>query len=330
MFLATSTPGIPQISPPWERVALPREDVEAPKSSISANRIGPVGDSGLWVTSLNGKSWIKHEGQETWVKEAYPRGVSVEGGLVFIDANHAWAAGAVKNKAPWLASTSDGGETWHPQPAPPGSGRGGFSDVQFFDKDLGIAVGSGDLADGQPTLVAVTHDGGASWNPQMFKLDGLVSALSRVRFESRSVVWAVGGLSIYVSRDSGISWRIAHREESAVQLNGIAIENSHIFVTGGYGLILHSRDSGSTWEKLKVPAAIRDRYLNAVCFVDALHGWVGGDHGTIIATQNGGVTWQKEESGVDGLIRDLEAINGNIYAAGDGFFVLKRPTAAHR
>jgi photosystem II stability/assembly factor-like uncharacterized protein len=325
LLLAIAALGTSEAGSVWERLGTPREDVGGAKSGRDAEQIGSARTRGIWVTSVQGKSWVTGDGGETWIANSYPQDVVVEG-LTFIDSNHAWAAGAVRSQTTWLASTSDGGKTWHAAPTTPDSRPGGFVDVQFFDKDFGIAVGVGDSDQGGKSLIAITRDGGTSWKSQLFKdKDDPASVLMRVRFQSRSVVWVVGGNSIYSSHDGGASWQLAHRERGATRLDSVAIvENSGIFVAGGWGLLLRSRDSGATWERLKVPATAEHRYLCALDFADTLHGWVGGDHGTVISTGDGGETWQEENTGVDGLVRDISVIGDHVYVAGDSFFVLRR------
>lgn len=327
LLLTPGTFALPQPALLWEPVPQPRENTVAPSSSnsIDANRIGPAGNHGLWVNSLKGRTWFTQDGGRTWLQNKYPPGVVNEGGLAFIDGQHTWAAGAVKAKGTWLASTQDGGQTWHPVPTMPDARPGGFQDIQFLDGKFGIAVGVADSDEGGRSLIAVTHDGGASWKNHVFEKDQPDSALLRVHILSRSVAWTVGGASIYCTHDGGASWKIAHKEHGLARFSSIVTVNgSKIFVTGGWGLVLRSRDSGVSWEKLKLPPGIEGRYLDSACFADALHGWIGGDRGTIIATADGGATWHQEKTGVNGLIRDMAVLGNSIYAAGDTFFLLRR------
>lgn len=64
----------------------------------------------------------------------------------------------------------------------------------------------------------------------------------------------------------------------------------------GNGIILHTKNSGETWEPQKgVPGFIPQ----AVCFVDELHGWtVGSDahnDGIILYTDKGGKHWEPQD-----------------------------------
>jgi len=61
------------------------------------------------------------------------------------------------------------------------------------------------------------------------------------------------------------------------------------FAVGRSGLILRTRDGGSHWVKLKSGT---QKWLTAVCFVDASHGWVVGKSGVLLRTSNGGKTWR--------------------------------------
>lgn len=327
LVLGISTQGISQPPLVWQPVGLPREGLQNATSVSDAERVESAGRHGIWVTARGGKGWVGRTDRTRLVPISYPSGVLVDE-LAFLDSDTAYAVGAASGKGAWIASTADGGMNWQPAQGLPRSGPGGFAgfaDVQFFDRAFGISVGGGNFGEGGRILIAVTHDGGASWKFQRFATDDPNSVLSRVRFKSRSVVWAVGGESIYSSRDGGISWQLSHREPAATALSGLAVvQDSGIFVTGGWGLVLRSRDSGATWERLKVPPGIEHRYLCSLDFADARRGWVGGDNGTIIGTTDGGQTWQQEETGIHGLLRDLVVVDGYVYAADDDFFLLRR------
>jgi photosystem II stability/assembly factor-like uncharacterized protein len=190
---------------------------------------------------------------------------------------------------------------------------------------LGVAVGGGDLDAGARSFTAVTHDGGNSWATRFLDGDDAPSYLMRVRFESAHIVWAVGGKSVYSSRDGGNSWELAHRELNATLLAGLAVtKDKQIFATGGWGILIRSRDSGRTWESVPLPPDAREHFLCSVDFADGLRGWVGGDHGFIIATSDGGRSWRQEATQTDGLIRDMAVIGRRVYAVGDIMTILTR------
>jgi photosystem II stability/assembly factor-like uncharacterized protein len=290
----------------------------------SLDRVGPFFSGGVWVVSGGAKSWATKDGGKTWVSTRFPENVQIEA-LAVVSPRAAWAAGAIAGGPAWLGFTTDRGGTWISKQIAADSRPGVFSDVQFFDKARGVAVGGGDLNAGGRSLIAVTHDGGNSWNARLLDGEDSPSVLRRVRFESARVVWAVGRDAIYSSRDSGDSWQLVYREPAASDLSGLAVtKDRRIFATGGWGLLIQSSDSGRTWERVSLPPDAGDHYLGSVDFADGLRGWVGGDHGFIIGTNDGGHTWRREVTQTDGLIRDIAVIGRTVYAVADGIPVLTR------
>jgi len=65
------------------------------------------------------------------------------------------------------------------------------------------------------------------------------------------------------------------------------------WVVGFPGMLLHSTDAGSSWEKVEVPTS---EALFAMDFVDRNHGWIVGRNGTILTTADGGKTWSLQTS----------------------------------
>jgi hypothetical protein len=75
----------------------------------------------------------------------------------------------------------------------------------------------------------------------------------------------------------------------------VATVGAHVWVAGRPGsFVLHSADSGTTWEALKtnLPCAI-----HGMSFLNETVGWVVGDLGMIAGTTDGGKTWKTQRSG---------------------------------
>ncbi len=69
----------------------------------------------------------------------------------------------------------------------------------------------------------------------------------------------------------------------------------HIWAAGAPGTcVLHSGDSGQTWELFRTDQNVP---LRAITFVDAQRGWAVGALGTILATRDGGKSWRRLRSG---------------------------------
>jgi photosystem II stability/assembly factor-like uncharacterized protein len=300
----------------------------------AVDRLATAGAHRLWLTSGDGLTWLTADGGNAW--KVIKIGPASVGSVYFFDELHGWAAGetAYPDSKAILASTVDGGKSWQPagtiseSPEISSCRSSGFADVQFFDHEHGVAVGSGNGCaniDSQ-TLLAVTRDGGASWRVKLLPADNVGEGLWRVRFQSPSVVWAdTSGGSVYVSHDGGDTWGLA-RTHTKAQFQGLAVvPGAGVFVAGGFGLVLRSRDFGQTWTEAAVPQPVADKFFVGVTFADAKRGFACGTDGVIISTTDGGETWQQEPSGRTELLRDIAVLDGEVYVAGDGPIVIKRP-----
>jgi photosystem II stability/assembly factor-like uncharacterized protein len=61
----------------------------------------------------------------------------------------------------------------------------------------------------------------------------------------------------------------------------------------GYGTIIHTTDSGQTWERQGQPGQVPDVDLNAVSAIDAANAWAVGEK-VILRTRDGGQTWETQ------------------------------------
>jgi photosystem II stability/assembly factor-like uncharacterized protein len=62
---------------------------------------------------------------------------------------------------------------------------------------------------------------------------------------------------------------------------------------GDVGELAHTTDAGRTWTVVEMP-----RQVNAIFFIDSLHGWAAGN--AFFHTTNGGLTWIQ-----DNILHDL-------------------------
>ncbi|MFH0800941.1 MAG: YCF48-related protein [bacterium] len=100
---------------------------------------------------------------------------------------------------------------------------------------------------------------------------------------------------------------------------------------GGYGMIIHTNDSGNTWVRQGSVNEIPDVPLGDVCAINSMNAWVVGDssdgYGLILRTTDGGSTWVRQ--GSNGVIPDcalsgIRAVNNMIaWAAGTNGVILK-------
>lgn len=100
---------------------------------------------------------------------------------------------------------------------------------------------------------------------------------------------------------------------------------------GGYGMIIHTDNSGNTWVRQGSINEIPNVSLEDVCAINSLNAWVVGDssdgYGVILHTIDGGSTWIRQGSA--GVIPDcalfgISAVNDSIaWAAGSNGVILK-------
>ena len=74
--------------------------------------------------------------------------------------------------------------------------------------------------------------------------------------------------------------------------HAVDVVGNRIWIAGAPGTrILHSADSGSTWQVFDTGQTLP---IHSIDFVDETHGWAVGGLGTILATSDGGRTWKPQ------------------------------------
>ena len=116
---------------------------------------------------------------------------------------------------------------------------------------------------------------------------------------------------------------VLNRHEGITELLDGVVVGSEIVAVGDGGAIIHSTDSGKTWEKSEVAA---QSTLFGVSFAgDAEHGWAVGREGLILASVDGGLTWQKQwqsENRSDWFLDVLSLDQNRVIAIGkNGLYV---------
>lgn len=129
--------------------------------------------------------------------------------------------------------------------------------AKFVDDQVGYVVGYTEL-DGK--VVVKTIDGGATWAEVYVHADAFNRIGSDLEVVDANTVWLGGYTSPY--DDSG-------------------------------EVKLVTRDGGVTWNE--APRTSNRVGIDAIDFIDALHGWAVGAGGSIIATEDGGYTWQVQQ-----------------------------------
>jgi photosystem II stability/assembly factor-like uncharacterized protein len=131
---------------------------------------------------------------------------------------------------------------------------------------------------------------------------------------------AVGDDGAFAKSYDGLTW--TERQVTSVNLYGVAcVGNVRGWTVGMSGAILHTEDSGETWQAQASGVAVT---LRGVRFADGQIGWVVGDAGTILATRDGGAHWVAQDSGVTVNLNAVTTMGDgvNAWAVGDSGTVL--------
>lgn len=193
-----------------------------------------VGDFGTIVrTDDGGKTWTnvalpKDTKLPEDVAELVAPGDVVVYGVSFPDPDHAWLVGEFGV----ILSSSDGGQTFHPQTSPTENSLFG---VHFVDAQRGWAVGL------EGTLLATT-DGGMTWAKQKLEApQGFNLALYDVDVRGQ-YGWALGNSGLlYVSSDGGTTWQlmdVAPKLRSGWFRGVSLLGDGRGYIVGARGLVL--------------------------------------------------------------------------------------------
>jgi len=101
----------------------------------------------------------------------------------------------------------------------------------------------------------------------------------------------------------------------------ITTDDKNIWLTGNYGTIYHSADTGKTWTEQN--SGEKETILCDGSFINNMTGWLVGISGTILHTENGGITWIKQNTGTDKHLFSISFIDKDYgWAAGEWTTVL--------
>ncbi len=88
-------------------------------------------------------------------------------------------------------------------------------------------------------------------------------------------------------------WEVQNSSTASGLVNVYFVDAHTGWAVGLGGIILATRDGGTTWEPQKSRTLAN---LRGVHFADSRAGWAVGDEGTILATRDGGATWEPQRS----------------------------------
>lgn len=191
---------------------------------------------------------------------------------------------------------------WTVQPTPT---KGDLITVFFTSSDKGWIAGD----DG---FLAGTRDGGRTWTP--FPLN-TTETINEIYFRNDDNGYLVAGRQIFITKDSGRTWRetIIYRpgEFGAGRPEFLSIRFSDKkkgYVVGAVlrksgqdeivadSLLMRTDDGGETWRRISVPTRMELFHLD---FSGNSHGWIVGDGGVILHTTDEGLTWRQQSAGTN-------------------------------
>ena len=267
--------------------------------------------STAWVLLLPNHLFKTTDGGKTWQQETTPGENLRE--FTFLDALHGWVlteeAGAVV-----VLRTSDGGATWTKMQQ---SGSAFPLDVEFTGmRFLNLTTGWVTST----TALAVTQDGGATWQPQhvaqaaggtaavQFFLpvfftaqDGVLvgnyaagAGQVRQQVNDGPASGAPGNDAIYVTHDGGTTW------EGPNIVQGVVNESPPDFIDPLHGWMLDgttsglltTSDGGRHWTQVPTSANFTTIGAGTLNFVSSQIGWaVQYGANLLLKTEDGGQTW---------------------------------------
>jgi len=216
--------------------------------------------------------------------------------IFFVDMKRGWAVGKLGK----IVYTDDGGEVWEAQESITDNSLEG---IYFVNDQVGWVIG--DMG-----TILHTTDGGQGWVSQESRTE---QHLRDIFFLDLNLGWIVGEQGVVLTTtNGGKEWK--ERTDLSVlftieenpfptSLFGIHFsDDQNGWIVGDYGLIIHTHDSGKSWNYQKSGTS---DLLKDVTFNDSLNGWVVGESGTILHTTNGGKIWEIQNSGISYLLNGV-------------------------
>ena len=172
--------------------------------------------------------------------------------------------------------TIDGGKTWTAELEHDGTEKT-FDSFTFINSYTGFIVGKHQNGTHSIPMILRTDNGGKDWQESLINI-GQPSTKADLRLNSISFCNAKSG------------WAV------------------------GTGLILHTDDSGVTWESQRT--GIGKEVFFGISCISPEQAWAVGQDGIILHTENGGKTWIRQESGTTVPLLRIRSFGENVWIAG--------------
>ncbi len=237
--------------------------------------------------SFGGWSWL-------YMPQLNPPGITG-----FAAAGNTLSAVASSGAGAAAYDSTDGGTTWFSgsiTPPPSQSPLSTLNGVTFSSPTHGWAVGGGPGGGG----VAVTTDGGLTWNEQVVTTIGGNGCLYSASFVSDREGWVAGydnpDPCVYHTTDGGGTWTPEvlptdiQAPDGGVGQTITSIEfpdATHGWLLTDGGWVLYTTDGGADWRVL-TSGSVLERFL-AQSWLDPQHGWLVTGWGSVLGTTDGSI-----------------------------------------
>jgi photosystem II stability/assembly factor-like uncharacterized protein len=213
-----------------------------------------------------------------------------------------------------VATSADGGGTWHVLPPPTAQ------DLEAAAAPTASSV----VVVGRAGTLLVSHDTGDTWQADQVIADDLLC----LAFAGSLHGWAGGGATygetraeILRTRDGGLTWRQTDLDVwgrvrdlcfTGPLTGWAAVEDWGVDGDRPRGAILATADGGETWVRQSTTSAV----VLAVTMAPDGTGWACGERGLVLQTADGGVTWTPRDAGTDSPLRAAAVAPGEVWLAG--------------
>lgn len=186
---------------------------------------------------------------------------------------------------------------------------GDLVSVFFTTSERGFIGGDGGY-------FAFTNDSGISWTRMPLNTTDNVN---EIYFRNEDNGYLLVGKRVFITTDGGTSWRetrVLNTNDfygQSLDFLGIRFaDKKRGWIVGSVSnkddevvdnLVLHSIDSGESWQRLTVPAEKKELY--GLDFVDET-GWIVGDEGLVLKTEDDGKSWTKLEVGTKASLFNVD------------------------
>lgn len=293
-----------------------------------------------WIVGDNGLAISTDNGGEYW--QSMPLLEHTDWQMVRVTPGGDVLVAGTSLEGIQVARSTDGGVNWTAVP-PSGAPTSGLnaSSVDFVDAWYGWALVADTAPSGSPRLLAITHDGGHSWDLR----EALGGAARRIQFVDRLRGWAIGDSGLVArTDDGGLSWDVQSISfpEEFYALSFADREHGWVLSDeDGPGTCAGIGSLSETTITLFRTDAGGDDWGEPVCiqfpgsgssfragrpslqFVNQDTGWIVDREGTILKSVDGGLTWETQANGPGMELTDLQMLDEHTgWITGEGGVLL--------